>query len=300
MTSALAGGLAREGTGQSAWPRRRSRALGPIRLAARYPLATVGLAILVTMTAAALAAPILPLLPPNVVETSQRLKSILAGEHVLGTDDLGRDVLSRMIWGARPALAAALVATFGAMIPGTLIGLVSGFYRRLDPVLMRLIDVLLAFPPLLLAVALVAGLGPGLTNAMIAVSVVGVPGYARLVRGQVLSIRELDYVQAARLIGATGPRIVARHLVPNAIAPIIVVASLDVGQKIIALASLSFLGLGIQPPDSDWGTLLSRGRDIMETAPHVVMVPGVAIFIVVLSANFIGDALRDALDPRLR
>jgi peptide/nickel transport system permease protein len=253
------------------------------------------------MAVAAIAAPFLSLLPPDVVDTDIRLRGVGTAGHVLGTDDLGRDVLARMVWGARPALFAGLIAMFGSMVPGALVGLASGYYRgRFDAITMRLVDILLAFPPLLLAVALVAGLGPGLANAMFAVSLVGLPTYARLVRGQALGLRELDYISAARVIGARDGRIIVRHIVPNAIPPIIVIASLDVGQKIISLASLSFLGLGIQPPDSDWGAMLTRGRGLMELAPHVVLVPGLAIFLVVLSTNVIGDALRDALDPRLR
>jgi peptide/nickel transport system permease protein len=272
-----------------------------IRYIRRYPLALFGLCVLLIFSLAALMAPVLPLPPPNVVLPQARFQPVLAPGHLLGTDDLGRDILSRMVWGGRPALLSAAIATLGALIPGTVIGLVSGFYGRItDAVLMRLVDVLLAFPALLLAIALVAGLGPGLRNAILAVSVVGLPTYARLTRGQVLPIRDLDYVQAARVLASSDRRIILKHILPNVMSPVIVVASLDVGQKIIALASLSFLGLGIQPPDSDWGAMLARSRGLMEVAPHAVAVPGVAIFLLVLSCNFIGDALRDMLDPRLR
>lgn len=249
----------------------------------------------------ALLAPILPLPAPNEIATGSTLRPLLWPGHPLGTDDIGRDVLARMVWGARPSLTAGFIAVLVALVPGALIGMLAGYFgRTVDMIGMRVIDVLLAFPPLLLAIALAAGLGPGLTNAVIATAVVSLPTYARVVRSQVLATKDLDHVLAARVVGADARRIIARHLAPSVVAPVIIVASLDVGQKIIALASLSFLGLGIQPPDADWGAMLARGRGFMESAPFMVAVPGLGIFALVLSLNFVGDALRDALDPRLR
>lgn len=266
-----------------------------------YPLAVAGVVVLAGVGTLALLAPILPLPLPNEIATASALRPILTPGHPLGTDDIGRDVFSRLVWGARPSLAAGSLAVLGALIPGAVIGAVAGYAGRIpDLVGMRLVDVLLAFPPLLLAIALAAGLGPGLTNAVIAVAIVSLPTYARLVRSQVLATKELEHVMAARVVGASGARILARHIGPAAVPPVIVVASLDVGQKIIALASLSFLGLGIQPPDADWGAMLARGRGLLETAPSVVALPGVAILLTVLALNVVGDALRDALDPRLR
>lgn len=271
------------------------------RLIGTYPLGAFGVFVLAGVTAIGIAAPALPIPGPNDIATANTLRPILSPGHPLGTDDIGRDVLSRLVWGARPSLAAGSLAVLAALALGAAIGSISGYAGRIpDMVGMRFIDVLLAFPPLLLAIALAAGLGPGLTNAVIAIAVVSLPTYARVVRSQVLAIKELDHVTAARVVGANDARILVRHIAPAVVPPVIVVASLDVGQKIIALASLSFLGLGIQPPDADWGAMLARGRGLMETAPSVVAIPGLAILVVVLSLNFLGDALRDALDPRLR
>jgi peptide/nickel transport system permease protein len=187
------------------------------------------------------------------------------------------------------------------MVLGILIGLVAGFFGGwLDALIMRLIDILLAFPAILLAITIVASLGPGLRNSMLAVSIVGIPYYARIVRGSVLSLREQEFVHAARLIGATNLRLIAQHVLPNTLAPLIVAATLDVGFMITAAAGLSFLGLGAQPPTAEWGVMLSQGRQFIRNAPHVSILPGTAIFLVILALNFLGDGLRDALDPRLR
>jgi peptide/nickel transport system permease protein len=275
----------------------RRRTLG----ARRYPLAAMGALVFLDLCVLALIAPILPLPLPTEIATASALKPVFTPGHALGTDDIGRDLLSRLIWGARPSLAAGTLAVLGALLPGAVLGAIAGYAGPIpDLVAMRFVDVLLAFPPLLLAIALAAGLGPGLTNAMIAIAIVSLPTYARMVRSQVLATKARDHVMAARVVGASDFRILVRHIAPAAVPAVLVVASLDVGQKIIALASLSFLGLGIQPPDADWGALLARGRGYIETAPSVVALPGLTILITVLALNFIGDALRDALDPRLR
>jgi peptide/nickel transport system permease protein len=219
----------------------------------------------------------------------------------LGADDLGRDILSRLIWGGRISLIIGFSAVMVAMILGVLMGLIAGYFGGwLDGLTMRLIDILLAFPAILLAITIVASLGPGLRNSMLAVSLVGIPYYARIVRGSVLSLREQEFVHAARLIGATNLRIIAQHVLPNILAPLIVAATLDIGFMITAAAGLSFLGLGAQPPTAEWGVMLSQGRQFIRNAPHVSILPGMAIFLVILALNFLGDGLRDALDPRLR
>jgi peptide/nickel transport system permease protein len=188
-----------------------------------------------------------------------------------------------------------------SMAVGVLIGLVAGYFGGWsDSLIMRLIDILLAFPAILLAITIVASLGPGLRNSMIAVSIVGIPYYARIVRGSVLALREQEFVHAARLIGAAHQRILFQHVLPNTFAPLIVAATLDIGFMITAAAGLSFLGLGAQPPTAEWGVMLSQGRQFIRNAPHLSILPGMAIFLVILALNFLGDGLRDALDPRLR
>ena len=253
------------------------------------------------MCVVALSAPILPLSDPDAIASAQRLLPPGASGYLLGSDELGRDVLSRMVWGARVSLLAGFGSALLAMVIGGLVGLIAGFYGGwLDDVLMRSTDAVLAFPSILLAIGVVAALGPGLTNAMIAVAITGFPLYARVVRGSVLIVRELDYVEAARAVGVRQSAIIFRHVLPNILAPIIVTLSLDVGSKIIVTSSLSFLGLGAQPPTADWGNMIAFGRQYMRTALHLIVVPGLAIFVVVLCLNVIGDRLRDVLDPRLR
>jgi peptide/nickel transport system permease protein len=222
-------------------------------------------------------------------------------EHLMGTDEFGRDVLSRVIFGARASLAAGAVAASIALGLGLVLGMSAAYYGGgVDNLIMRLMDVILAFPYILLAIAVVAILGPGLQNAMIAIGIVYVPHYARVIRGSVLSIRARDYVDAARALGASDNRVMWQHVLPNALAPVIVQTTLNVGTAIIDTAGLSFLGLGTQPPTPDWGNMLSAGRSYVIDSPWIATFPGLAILVTVLAFNLMGDALRDAFDPRLR
>ena len=231
-------------------------------------------------------------------DLTNRLKPPSA-EHLLGTDDFGRDVLSRVIHGSRVSLRLGIVAVLVALLVGGTIGLLAGYYGgAFDLLGMRVLDLRLAFPSILLSIVVVAILGPSLTNAMIAVGIMAVPQYARIVRGSVLAVRGLEYVQASRALGAADPRILARAILPNVTGPIIVTASLGLATAILDAAGLSFLGLGAQPPIPEWGSMLSQGRELVLVAPWVLTAPGVAVFLAVLGFNLVGDALRDLLDPR--
>jgi peptide/nickel transport system permease protein len=222
-------------------------------------------------------------------------------DHLLGTDEFGRDIFSRIVFGSRWALLAGILADSIALVVGVIIGMVGGFYGgRVDAVIVWLTDVMLAFPYLLLAMIVVAIFGPGLVNAMIAIGIVYVPQYARLVRGTVLSLKEKEFVEAARSIGLQPYRIMFRHILPNCVAPIIVMATLAIGWAIVATAGLSFLGLGAQPPTPEWGAMLAGGRNYMLSAWWIATFPGLAIVLTVIGFNLLGDGLRDTLDPYLR
>lgn len=263
--------------------------------------ALAGLGVLTTVVLLSLLAPLIAPYNPNQVVMADRLLPIGSPGHILGTDHLGRDMLTRLLYGGRISVAIGFIAVAIAMFFGVLIGLFAGYFRGVfDIIAMRFIDILQAFPYVLLAIAIIAALGPGLLNAMIAISIVGIPFYARIVRGTVLSLREQEFIDAQRVLGASNMRIVFKHILPNALSPIIVAATLDVGWMIIAASGMSFLGLGAQPPMAEWGVMLSDGKDFIRVAPHISMLPGMAIFLVVLSLNLLGDGLRDALDPRLR
>jgi peptide/nickel transport system permease protein len=255
--------------------------------------------VIVGVVLAALLAPYLPLADPDTVDTPNRLRPPLTPGHPLGTDEFGRDLLSRLVWGARISLLAGTATAAAAMLFGVVLGVFGGYYSGWpEMVIMRLTDILMAFPYILLAIAIVAGLGPGLRNAMIAIAIVGFPIYTRLVRGIVLSVRGREFVEAARALGSPDRLILVRHIMPQLISPVVVAFSLDVGGKILATAGLSFLGLGTQPPTADWGSMLATGRQFVILSPHVVLLPGLAIFVIVLALNLVGDALRDVLDPR--
>jgi peptide/nickel transport system permease protein len=274
----------------------RRRAL---RRAARARLAPFGAAVLLAALVMAFGASVLAPYDP----LKQDLNNALARPgpaHVLGTDNVGRDVLSRVIWGTRVSLLAGIVSVAIAAAAGSVLGLVAGYAGgRVDGLVMRAMDAVLSFPPLVLALALGAVLGAGLGGVLLALGVVYTPTFARLMRGQVLAITARDYVDAARALGAPGWWIACRHVVPNAAAPIVVQASLSVAFAILAEASLSFLGLGVQPPQPSWGSMINAGRGYLQQAPWIVFGPGVALFVTVVGLNFVGDAIRDALDPRL-
>ena len=224
-----------------------------------------------------------------------------SGDHIFGTDSNSRDEFSRILFGARLSLEIGFLTTGVAIIIGSILGAISGYAESwTDTLIMRAMDILLAFPSLLLAIAIVAILGPGLMNALIAIAIVNIPIYARLFRASVLSVKDLEYVTAARAVGASARRILSREIFPNALTPTLVQGTLGIATTILDAAGLSFLGLGAQPPTPEWGSMLSAERNAIFTAPFLVFVPGIAIMVTVLSFNLIGDALRDALDPRLR
>lgn len=221
-------------------------------------------------------------------------------QHILGVDENSRDVFSRLVYGARVSLLAGVVSVTFAVVIGTLLGLVSGFYGRwADALIMRTMDVLLAFPALLLAITIVTVLGRGLFNAVIAISTVTIPVYARVVRASVLSVREMDFVTADRALGVSNLRILWHRVLPNSLTPLVVQATLGVATAVLEIAALSFLGLGVQPPQAEWGSMLAANRNFVFTAPHLVFFPGLMIMLNVLAFNLIGDGFRDALDPRL-
>ncbi len=264
-------------------------------------LSLVGAFLVLVSVFMALSAPYLPLQDPNAVDTSVRLAPIGSPGHLLGADELGRDILSRMFWGARITLTVSLAATLIAMITGTILGLVSGYFMGwTDTIISRGVDVLMAFPYFLLALTVIAILGPGLLNGMLAIALVNVPFFARIIRSSTLTLRESDFVLAAKGMGAGHTRILFRHILLNSLSTLVVATTINLGFMITAAAALSFLGLGVQPPTSDWGTMLASGRQYLSAAPHTSYLPGLAIFLTVLGFNLLGDGLRDALDPRMR
>src|SRR5262245_48240049 len=272
-----------------------------IRTFGKSSSALTGLVLVALVAAAALLAPALAPHDPDAIDTTRRLSRPFTGGHLLGTDEFGRDLLSRLLHGARISLAVGLLATALAAVAGSLFGLLAGLVGRwVDQAIMRGIDVLMAFPYFLLAIAIIAALGPGLVNGMVAVAIVNVPFYGRLVRATVLGVKRTEYVEAARALGVSEVRLSVAHILRNCLAPVIVAVTLNVGGMITALAGLSFLGLGVQPPTSDWGSMLAASRQYINVAPHVAALPGIAIFLTVLGFNLLGDGLRDALDPRLR
>jgi len=260
--------------------------------------ALVGLVIIAFFTLLAAFAPLLPIPDPNATSWSA-IRKAPSAMHWLGTDDIGRDILSRMIWGAQASLLAGVVSVGIAVAIGVPFGLISGYFGGwTDQIISRVTEAFLAMPFLITAIALAAFLGPSLTNAMIAIGLSAMPVFIRLTRGQVLSVKTEDYVEGARSIGLKHSSIILRYILPNVFAPILVQATLTIATAIIAEASLSFLGLGQQPPAPSWGSMLNVAKNYLSQAPWMAMWPGAAIFLVVIGFNLLGDGLRDALDPR--
>jgi len=265
----------------------------------KHKLALSGGVIVILFVLAALLVNAITPHDPFKQDLRQRLRGPSA-EYPLGRDDIGRCILSRIIYGARTSLAIAVSSIGIGLSVGVLLGALAGFYQRLDGIIMRLIDIMLAFPSMFLALAIVSALGPGLRNVIIAVGIYSIPTFCRVTRGAVLMVKENEYVEAARAIGAGDATIIFRHILPNCLAPIIVQTTLYIPAAIITAAGLSFLGLGVQSPIAEWGAMLGEGRIYLRVAPHVAIFPGLAIMIVVLGFNLFGDGLRDALDPRLK
>jgi peptide/nickel transport system permease protein len=266
----------------------------------RNRAAVIGGVVVLLFIAIAILAPLIAPYDPNEGDLTQRLRSF-SREHLLGTDALGRDLLSRVIYGARISLEIQIVSVSLALIIGTLLGMIGGYYGgRLDHLIMRLMDILLAFPGIFLAISIIAALGPGLLNLMLAAGIYSVPQFARIVRGSILTLKEKEFVEAARAVGESDVNILFRYLLPNSMAPIIIQTTLRMATVLLTASGLSFLGLGVQPPTAEWGAMLSTARAYIVTAPHVATVPGLAIMLVVMGFNLFGDGLRDSLDPRLR
>ncbi len=262
-------------------------------------LALIGLALVLMLVLAATLAPWLALHDPTRQSLIEK-RARPGAKYLLGADEFGRDILSRVIYGSRVALLVGVVSVLIALAGGLVLGTAAGFTGGwLDTVVMRVVEILLAFPYLLLALAIVAMLGPGVLNTTLAVGIWGVPAVTRMVRGSVLALRETEYVGAARALGAPAPAVLRRHVLPNVLPGLVVYATLFMANAILLEAALSFLGLGVQPPTASWGLMVSTGRDVLLVAPHVATVPGLAIMVAVLGFNLVGDGLRDALDPRV-
>ncbi len=278
----------------------QSRASKLWRTARRYPIGILGAIVVIAVVVVALLADVITPYDPTW-QIADRLNPPDA-DYFLGADEFGRDIYSRIIYGARISLYVGMVSVIFIAVPvGVTFGVLAGYYGGwIDTVLSRTVDILFAFPSIVLAITIVGILGPSLTNAMIAIGIVYSPTFARIARGSTLSVVNLDYITASKTIGSKNLRIIIRHILPNIAAPLIVQTTLALSTAILAEASLSFLGLGTQPPTPSWGTMLGTGRRYMELAPWVAIFPGVAIMIVVLGFNLAGDGLRDALDPRLR
>ncbi len=266
----------------------------------RQKSAVIGASILLFFILVAILAPLIATHEPREADVIQRLKG-WSSEHYFGTDKVGRDIFSRVVYGSRISIKIGVVAMTFSISIGALLGMIAGYYGGwLDNIIMRLMDMMLALPSILLAMVIVTILGQSLTNAIIAVSIVYIPQYARILRASVLKIREQEYVTAARVVGASDFRILATAVLPNCLAPLIVQATLGMGGAILDAAGLSFLGLGAEVGEPEWGAMLNENRALIRTAPWTVMTPGVAIFLIVLGFNLLGDALRDVLDPQVK
>ncbi|KMY51835.1 ABC transporter permease [Peribacillus loiseleuriae] len=267
----------------------------------RNRFAAFGLFIMLLLILTAIFAPILATHSPDKMNVTKTLLGIGAEGHLLGTDNYGRDIFSRLVYGARISILVGLGAVlFGAVI-GSLLGVIAGYFGgKFDSIIMRIMDGLSAFPFILLAITLMSVLGQGLLNVIIAIGIGNIPGFARVVRGQVLSVKQSEYIEVTRSLGAKHGRIIFHHVLPNSIAPLIVYATMSIAGAIISEASLSFLGLGVQPPTASWGSMLQDGKNFLVLNPHMATIPGLAILITVVGINLFGDGLRDALDPKMK
>ncbi|MBA9026736.1 ABC transporter permease [Peribacillus huizhouensis] len=267
----------------------------------RNRFAAFGLFIMLLLILTAIFAPVIATHSPDKMNVTKTLLGIGAEGHLLGTDNYGRDIFSRLVYGARISILVGLGAVlFGAVI-GSLLGVIAGYFGgKFDSIIMRIMDGLSAFPFILLAITLMSVLGQGLMNVIIAIGIGNIPGFARVVRGQVLSVKQSEYIEVTRSLGAKHSRIIFHHILPNSIAPLIVYATMSIAGAIISEASLSFLGLGVQPPTASWGSMLQDGKNFLVLNPHMATIPGLAILITVVGINLFGDGLRDALDPKMK
>ena len=281
-------------------PKQRSQLAEVWRRLKKNKMAMFGLAVIVIIILTAIFA---DFVAPYSFRTQnlRRVAEAPSRDHLLGTDELGRDILSRIIYGTRVSLQVGFVAVSISIIVGGFLGSIAGYYGgKLDNIIMRIMDILLAIPSILLAIAIVSAFGGGLVNVMVAVGISSIPVYARIVKASVISIKEQEFIEAARAVGAKDLRIIFKHVLPNSMAPIIVQGTIGVANAILSAAGLSFIGLGIQPPTPEWGAMLSGGRMFIRTAPHIATFPGIAIMITIFALNLLGDGMRDALDPRLK
>jgi peptide/nickel transport system permease protein len=262
-------------------------------------LAAIGVIIILSQGLLAILAPLIATYDPTAQNLSMSHLPPASDGHWLGTDHYGRDVWSRLVFGARISLLVGVGATILGLIGGIVLGLISGYYRHLDGIIMRIIDLMFAFPNILLALLIISVLGTSLINVVIAISVWTVPSVARLIRGSVLSIKRQEYILALQSMGASDFRIILKHVFPNCFAPIIVLGTMNIATAILSTAALSYLGLGAQPPTPEWGAMIADGQNHMWTSPHTVLIPGIAIMLVVFAFNVVGDALRDVLDPKM-
>ncbi|SDJ13084.1 ABC transporter permease [Natribacillus halophilus] len=269
-----------------------------IRQVLRNRLALISLVVILIQIFMAIFAPWIVAHDPLAQNLSATYLSPGSDGHWLGTDQYGRDVWSRMAHGARISLFVGISATALGLIGGTILGLTAGYFRRLDGIIMRILDLMFAFPNILLALLIVAILGPSIVNTIIALSIWAIPSIARILRSRVLTVKKQEFITAQRSIGASYPRILFKHILPNCTAPLIVVGAMEIGTAILATAALGYLGLGAQPPAPEWGAMVSEGQEYMFNAPHLVLIPGIVIMISVFAFNLFGDALRDALDPK--
>lgn len=283
--------------------KKRSQAASILRRFMKNKMAVLGVIMFVTMVMLAICSPMIVDYETDVIGQNMKDRLLVPGTegHIFGTDYYGRDMFARIIYGGRISLFVGVISVSISLFFGLLIGATAGYFGgTVDNVLMRLMDVLLAIPSMLMAIVIVSVLGPSMINLLLAMSISSIPRFSRIVRSSILSIKGQEYIEAARACGTTHRRIIMRHVLPNAIGPIIVQASLNVATAVITVSSLSFIGLGISPPTPEWGSMLAEGREQMRYFPHLVLMPGLAIIMTCMSLNLIGDGLRDALDPRMK